>query len=150
MAFFSYIFQILDMTDNETEMLATHLGHDPKTHKDNYRLAHSTRELSAVSWSCRLLKPPYNDWYTLALIIAMYLLKKWKPHFVFHCISPNVYYINKTQWNTTHIHTRQDCPTTGQVTDAKEGCNLWYHQRIYRSLLIAVRMMKVVHTLWCF
>ncbi|XP_033747748.1 uncharacterized protein LOC117332809 [Pecten maximus] len=38
--------QILDMTDPELEMLATHLGHDVKTHKENYRLSHSTRELT--------------------------------------------------------------------------------------------------------
>ena len=37
------------MTDGELEMLATHLGHDVKTHKENYRLSHSTRELTAVS-----------------------------------------------------------------------------------------------------
>lgn len=49
MDFYLFLFQILDMTDNETEMLATHLGHDPKTHKENYRLTHSTRELSLVS-----------------------------------------------------------------------------------------------------
>jgi hypothetical protein len=36
------------MTERELEMLATHLGHDPKTHKEYYRLAHSTIELSKV------------------------------------------------------------------------------------------------------
>ncbi|XP_078322178.1 uncharacterized protein LOC144621976 isoform X2 [Crassostrea virginica] len=41
--------QILDMTDNELDMLARHLGHDVKTHKENYRLSHSTRELTKVS-----------------------------------------------------------------------------------------------------
>jgi len=43
------LLQILDMTENELEMLATHLGHDVKTHKENYRLTHSTRELTTVS-----------------------------------------------------------------------------------------------------
>ncbi|XP_078321210.1 uncharacterized protein LOC144621567 [Crassostrea virginica] len=37
------------MTDNELDMLARHLGHDVKTHKENYRLSHSTRELTKVS-----------------------------------------------------------------------------------------------------
>lgn len=37
------------MNEKELDMLATHLGHDVKTHKENYRLAHSTRELTAVS-----------------------------------------------------------------------------------------------------
>lgn len=41
--------QILDMTTNEFEMLANHLGHDVKTHKENYRLSHSTVELTKVS-----------------------------------------------------------------------------------------------------
>lgn len=36
------------MTENEVEMLARHLGHDTKTHKENYRLSHSTRELTKV------------------------------------------------------------------------------------------------------
>lgn len=36
------------MTENEVEMLARHLGHDAKTHKENYRLSHSTRELTKV------------------------------------------------------------------------------------------------------
>ena len=29
---------IFDMTDKEVEMLATHLGHDVKTHREYYRL----------------------------------------------------------------------------------------------------------------
>ncbi|XP_050391798.1 uncharacterized protein LOC126810662 [Patella vulgata] len=41
--------QVLDMTDKEVEILATHLGHDVKTHKEFYRLANSTIELSKVS-----------------------------------------------------------------------------------------------------
>lgn len=36
------------MTENEVELLAKHLGHDTKTHKENYRLSHSTRELTKV------------------------------------------------------------------------------------------------------
>lgn len=43
------MFQILDMTDSELDSLARHLGHDPKTHKENYRLSHSTRELTVAS-----------------------------------------------------------------------------------------------------
>ena len=42
-------FQIMDMSDKEVEQLARHLGHDAKTHKEFYRLAHSTIELSKVS-----------------------------------------------------------------------------------------------------
>jgi len=37
------------MTTKEFEMLANHLGHDVKTHKENYRLSHSTVELTKVS-----------------------------------------------------------------------------------------------------
>jgi len=40
--------QILDMNDKEVDMLATHLGHDAKTHKEYYRLHSSTLELSKV------------------------------------------------------------------------------------------------------
>jgi hypothetical protein len=36
------------MTESELSMLATHLGHDPKTHREFYRLAHSTLELTKV------------------------------------------------------------------------------------------------------
>jgi len=36
------------MTDKEVEMLATHLGHDVKTHREYYRLHSSTVELSQV------------------------------------------------------------------------------------------------------
>ena len=46
--YFDY-FQVMDMSDKEVEQLARHLGHDAKTHKDFYRLAHSTIELSKVS-----------------------------------------------------------------------------------------------------
>jgi len=42
------LLQILDMKENELDMVAKHLGHDPKTHKDFYRLSHSTLELSKV------------------------------------------------------------------------------------------------------
>ena len=45
--YFDY-FQVMDMSDKEVEQLARHLGHDPKTHKEFYRLAHSTIELSKV------------------------------------------------------------------------------------------------------
>ena len=41
-------FQVLDMTEAEIEHLARHLGHDPKTHKDFYRLTDSTVQLSKV------------------------------------------------------------------------------------------------------
>ena len=40
------MFQILDMNDNELKIVAKHLGHDPKTHQEYYRLAHYTLELS--------------------------------------------------------------------------------------------------------
>ena len=40
--------QILDMKENELGMLATHLGHDPKTHKAYYRLSSETVELTTV------------------------------------------------------------------------------------------------------
>ena len=40
--------QVLDMTEAEIEHLARHLGHDPKTHKDFYRLTDSTVQLSKV------------------------------------------------------------------------------------------------------
>lgn len=40
--------QILDMKENELGMLATHLGHDPKTHKEYYRLSSATVELTTV------------------------------------------------------------------------------------------------------
>lgn len=43
------IWQVLDMTENEVEMLARHLGHDAKTHKEYYRLSHHTIELSKVN-----------------------------------------------------------------------------------------------------
>ena len=36
------------MNDKEIEQLARHMGHDVQTHKDFYRLAHSTVELSKV------------------------------------------------------------------------------------------------------
>ena len=36
------------MTDKEVKTLATQLCHDTKTHKENYRLSHSTRELTKV------------------------------------------------------------------------------------------------------
>jgi hypothetical protein len=36
------------MRDNELEMLARHLGHDAKTHKDFYRLSSSSLELTKV------------------------------------------------------------------------------------------------------
>ena len=45
--YFDY-FQVMDMSDKEVEQLARHLGHDAKTHKEFYRLAHSTIELSKV------------------------------------------------------------------------------------------------------
>ena len=45
---FTLMLQILDMTKGELDMLAKHLGHDTKTHKEYYRLAHSTLELSKV------------------------------------------------------------------------------------------------------
>lgn len=38
----------MDMNDQEVEVLARHLGHDPKTHKEYYRLTHSTVQLSKV------------------------------------------------------------------------------------------------------
>lgn len=36
------------MNEKEVEQLARHLGHDPKTHKEYYRLSHSTVQLSKV------------------------------------------------------------------------------------------------------
>lgn len=36
------------MKENELGMLATHLGHDPKTHKEYYRLSSATVELTTV------------------------------------------------------------------------------------------------------
>jgi len=38
----------MDMSDKEVEILARHLGHDAKTHKDFYRLSDSTVQLSKV------------------------------------------------------------------------------------------------------
>jgi hypothetical protein len=38
------------MTENELQMLATHLGYDVSTHKDYYRLSHSTVELTKVKF----------------------------------------------------------------------------------------------------
>ena len=40
--------QILDMNDSELEQLARHLGHDPRTHTEYYRLSHSAVILSKV------------------------------------------------------------------------------------------------------
>ena len=40
--------QILDMNDSELEQLARHLGHDPRTHTEYYRLNHSAVILSNV------------------------------------------------------------------------------------------------------
>ena len=42
------LLQILDMSSKELEMLARHLGHDAKTHKEYYRLSDSTIELTKV------------------------------------------------------------------------------------------------------
>lgn len=39
------------MNDNELGHLSRHLGHDPKTHKEFYRLTHSTIQLSKVNKS---------------------------------------------------------------------------------------------------
>ena len=36
------------MTEQELDMLARHLGHDSKTHKEYYHLSNSTIELSKV------------------------------------------------------------------------------------------------------
>ncbi|XP_052255303.1 uncharacterized protein LOC127861006 [Dreissena polymorpha] len=41
--------QILDMTSKEFRLLAKHLGHDVKTHKEYYQLSSATLELSKVS-----------------------------------------------------------------------------------------------------
>ena len=37
------------MKEHELNILATHLGHDPKTHKEYYRLSSATVELTTVS-----------------------------------------------------------------------------------------------------
>ena len=37
------------MNNSELENLSRHLGHDSKTHKEFYRLSHSTVQLSKVS-----------------------------------------------------------------------------------------------------
>lgn len=42
------ISQILDMNENELGHVSRHLGHDPKTHKEFYRLTDSTVQLSKV------------------------------------------------------------------------------------------------------
>jgi hypothetical protein len=42
------MYQILDMNNSELGHLARHLGHDPKTHQEYYRLSHSTIQLSTV------------------------------------------------------------------------------------------------------
>jgi len=39
---------VIDLTDGELEMLARYMGHDPKTHKEFYRLSHSAVQLSKV------------------------------------------------------------------------------------------------------
>ena len=41
--------QILDMDEHELGKLANHLGHDPKTHLEYYRLSSSTEALTTVS-----------------------------------------------------------------------------------------------------
>ncbi|XP_061167349.1 uncharacterized protein LOC133176206 [Saccostrea echinata] len=41
--------QILDMTQGELKLLAKHLGHDVKTHKEYYQLSSSVLELSKVA-----------------------------------------------------------------------------------------------------
>ena len=38
----------MDLKENELQLLATHLGHDVKTHKEYYRLSDSTMELTKV------------------------------------------------------------------------------------------------------
>ena len=43
------------MTETELEHLARHLGHDPKTHREFYRLSDSTVQLSKVCLSLILL-----------------------------------------------------------------------------------------------
>jgi|GWRWMinimDraft_6_1066014.scaffolds.fasta_scaffold148997_1 hypothetical protein len=40
--------QILDMKESELNILATHLGHDAKTHKEFYRMSSATVELTTV------------------------------------------------------------------------------------------------------
>ena len=40
--------QILDMKTGELNILAGHLGHDAKTHKEYYRLSSATVELTTV------------------------------------------------------------------------------------------------------
>lgn len=47
----------MDMSEKEVEQLARHLGHDAKTHKEFYRLAHSTVELSKVIVASNSFKP---------------------------------------------------------------------------------------------
>ena len=49
-----WMFQILDMSDRELEMLAKHMGHDASTHKQYYRLAHSSLELSKVYYKYKI------------------------------------------------------------------------------------------------
>ena len=43
------------MTETELSHLARHLGHDPKTHREFYRLSDSTIQLSKVRLICLLL-----------------------------------------------------------------------------------------------
>jgi len=45
------------MTESEIGHLARHLGHDPKTHQDFYKLSASTVELSKVC--CTFLRVEY-------------------------------------------------------------------------------------------
>ncbi|ELU17095.1 hypothetical protein CAPTEDRAFT_217116 [Capitella teleta] len=55
--------QVMDLKGSELGMLARHLGHDPKTHKEYYRLTSSTVELSKVSKLLLALeKGEVNQW----------------------------------------------------------------------------------------
>ena len=44
------------MKENELQMIATHLGHDPKTHKEYYRLSNATVELTTVHTALFVIK----------------------------------------------------------------------------------------------
>lgn len=55
------VFKILDMNESELGHLARHLGHDPKTHQEFYRLSHSTVQLSKVNILCIVLYKKQRD-----------------------------------------------------------------------------------------
>ena len=64
------------MTENELEMLARHLGHDAKTHKEYYRLSHHTVELSKVNITlCSALLSGFYRLFCLLIFILLAIFR---------------------------------------------------------------------------